>query len=338
MKKIISLVLVLFITVLCLAGCGKKDRMLFADTDFSKIVELSEYKNIPVDTQSETLNIMYDDTILEDITKNDFRGESVTEGVIAKGDIANIDYIGKKDGVAFEGGTAQGYDLEIGSGSFIPGFEDGLIGVNIGDTVDLDLTFPENYQSADLAGAKVVFTVKVNSAKQAKSPKNYCHELGFNSLKEYEEDVKKRTINQYLSNTLITNSKIKEYPQKELDLFYNSYISSFETNVKNSYGIDFKTYLEYTKQTEEDFKKSAMEQSIKPTVEQFIINYAILDAEGMKITEKEIEKEINDTVKEIGDSQITAEYLKKHYGNFFFEANAVCDKVAELIYSNAKIY
>ena len=84
--------------------------------------------------------------------------EEVTEGTVEEGDTANIDYEGKLDGEAFEGGTAKDTDLEIGSGTFIPGFEDGLVGVKIGDTVDLPLTFPENY-TEELAGKDVVFTI-----------------------------------------------------------------------------------------------------------------------------------------------------------------------------------
>lgn len=88
--------------------------------------------------------------------------EDTDKTTVEEGDFVNIDYEGKKDGVAFDGGTAQGYVLEIGSNSFIDGFEDGLIGTEVGETVDLNLTFPENYQSTELAGADVVFTVTVN--------------------------------------------------------------------------------------------------------------------------------------------------------------------------------
>ena len=86
------------------------------------------------------------------------------------GDVANIDYVGKKDGVEFDGGSAQGYDLELGSGVFIPGFEDGVVGMEVGSTKDIPLTFPDNYGNADLAGADVVFTVTLNALKEATTP------------------------------------------------------------------------------------------------------------------------------------------------------------------------
>lgn len=117
--------------------------------------------------------------------------------VVETGDVANIDYVGKKDGVAFDGGTAQGYHLEIGSGSFIPGFEDGLVGVKTGETVDLDLTFPEGYTNADLAGQAVVFTVSVNGIYTKETPafddelmkKLSGYGLTFTTMEEYRKNV-----------------------------------------------------------------------------------------------------------------------------------------------------
>ena len=132
-------------------------------------ISLGDYKGLtaevdPIEITDEDI----DERINQEIRNSEEASETLTEGTVEEGDIANIDFTGKKDGVAFDGGTAEGYDLEIGSGSFIDGFEDGLIGVAIGDTVDLNLTFPEQYGNADLAGQDVVFTVKVNSVSRAK--------------------------------------------------------------------------------------------------------------------------------------------------------------------------
>ena len=127
-------------------------------------VELGEYKGLTVEVEPTAVS---DDEVLKQIRANAGSDilEEVTEGTVEEGDTANIDYEGKLDGEAFEGGTAKDTDLEIGSGTFIPGFEDGLVGVKIGDTVDLPLTFPENY-TEELAGKDVVFTVTVNSVKR----------------------------------------------------------------------------------------------------------------------------------------------------------------------------
>ena len=127
-------------------------------------VELGEYKGLTVEVSPTTVT---DEEVIKQIRANAGSDilEEVTEGTVEEGDTANIDYEGKLDGEAFDGGTAKDTDLEIGSGTFIPGFEDGLIGVKIGDTVDLPLTFPENY-TEELAGKDVVFTVTVNSVKR----------------------------------------------------------------------------------------------------------------------------------------------------------------------------
>ena len=173
-----------------LTGCGEKDRILYKSVNLNKFVELADYKNIKVDTTSDECKKVYDSVVAADVEDLDLYVQK-TEGKVAKGDTANIDYGGKKDGVAFEGGTAKGHDLEIGSNSFIDGFEEGLIGVEIGSTVDLNLTFPENYQSTDLAGKDVVFTVKVNyvKTKEAQKPEEYFGKMGFKTVEEYNKDV-----------------------------------------------------------------------------------------------------------------------------------------------------
>jgi trigger factor len=129
-------------------------------------VTLGEYKGLNVSLEEMKVT---DEDVEDEIAYNMRLSEiyeSLEEGTVHDGDVANIDYEGKLDGEAFDGGTAKGYDLEIGSGTFIDGFEDGLIGVAVGDTVDLTLTFPENYSNEDLAGQETVFTVTVNEIKR----------------------------------------------------------------------------------------------------------------------------------------------------------------------------
>ena len=135
---------------------------------------------------------------------------------VKKGDTVNIDYVGKKDGVAFEGGTAQGHDLEIGSGAFIDGFEDGLIGVETGKTIDLNLTFPENYTTADLAGAKVVFTVTVN----------YIRGAAFYTDKDLQE-AKEIVVCNDLYTSIMNQSEYRNIPAAAHDYYYNMVISYY---------------------------------------------------------------------------------------------------------------
>ena len=139
------------------------------DYEAGRYVTLGQYKGLTIVLDGLEVTEEEIDAYIEDAAAQ--AGLNQKEGTVKEGDVVNIDYSGKKDGVAFDGGTAQGAALEIGSGTFIPGFEEGLIGVNTGETVDLDLTFPENYGAEELAGAETVFTVTVNYIEAA--PERY---------------------------------------------------------------------------------------------------------------------------------------------------------------------
>ena len=211
MKKIICLLLGVMLTALTFAGCGKTAERQLYNEKLSKYINLGEYKGIKVYTKSDEFKEFYNSVISSDVSSNDLYVKK-TEGEVANGDTVNIDYTGKKDGVAFDGGTAEGYDLTIGSNSFIDGFETGLIGKKIGETVDLNLTFPENYDSSELAGKAVVFTVKINYVKteEERKPEDYYSEIGFKTLKAYTDDVTERAVKtvSYTHLTLPTTERV----------------------------------------------------------------------------------------------------------------------------------
>lgn len=337
MKRILSFALALLM-LLALSGCGKKEeRIMYNSADLSKAVKLADYKNITVDTSSKEFEEMYNSVILSDIQSNELYAVK-KEGKIEEGDIANIDYVGKKNGVAFEGGTANGYDLEIGSNSFIDGFEDGLIGVSIGDTVDLNLTFPKNYQSADLAGHAVVFTVKVNSAKTMSGvgPEQIYEDLGFKSVKEYEENVKDTAIKNYLYNEIIENSKVNDYPEKDAKFLKDQIIAMFETQLK-SYSMTLDSYMAQNNMTKDSFDKYVLENEAYPMMDETMALYAIIDKEKETVTQEDIDNKIKEIIKEQGDSSVTEAQLKEYYGDFYFETMVARDKALELVKKNAKI-
>lgn len=337
MKRLICFLMVTA-TVLGLAGCGKKAKRQLYNDKLSKYITLADYKGLKVDTKSDEFKKYYDNMISSDVSSNNLYVKK-TEGTVANGDTANIDYTGKKDGVAFDGGTAAGYDLTIGSNSFIDGFESGLIGKKIGDTVDLNLKFPENYSSTELAGKAVVFTVKINYVKtdEERKPEDYYSELGFKSLDEYTADVTERAVKSYLLDMVKKDSKIKEYPQTEIDTMYGSYKNILEQNLKSSYGVDFATYLTSNNMTEESFKENLVKNQIKPAMDEQMVAYSILDNEKLGLKDEEINKKIDETVKSINNSQVTAETVKNYYGEYYFEYMTVSEKVADFLYKNAKI-
>ena len=335
MKKFLSLLSALILLMTFMVGCGSKDRVLYTEK-LSKYVELGKYKGIEIDTKSAEFEKAYDEIVASDIENNNLYVKK-TSGAVAKGDVANIDYVGKKDGVAFEGGTAQGYDLEIGSGSFIEGFEDGLIGKNIGDTVDLNLTFPKDYQSADLAGAAVVFTVKINhvTTKDPLAPSEFYGELGFGSEAKYIEDVNARAVKDMLLAKLEETSKIKEYPEKDQEFLYAENKKLMESNLKN-YGYDFDSYLSMVGQTEEKFREETMTNQIKPLMDTQMILYSVLDEVGLEVTNTDINAQAEKVVKSY-NNEVTVEQVKEVYGEYQLEYIAVNEKVLDYLYDNAVI-
>ncbi len=339
MKKVLSLVLILGL-MFTLTACGGKDRILY-NVNLKKYVELGEYKGIKVDTESDEFMKNYDSVIAQDIEGNKLYKQK-TEGNVQKGDVANINYVGKKDGVAFEGGTADNYDLEIGSNSFIAGFEDGLIDVKIGDTVDLNLTFPENYGNEELNGAKVVFTVKVNYVREDKSPNEFYKDLGYASVDKYYEEINKTACEYTLADTVVEKCKIKDYPQKDYDLLLKQSLKRYEDLAKNQYGMELEQVLTSSGQTLDNFKEQLGENEVKPIMDSQMKMYAIFDMEKLTFKEKEIDEKINEIVESINktaesSNKITSKDVIEYYGRYYFENIVITDKVTEFLYKNAKI-
>lgn len=269
-------------------AAGKESSMIYFDEiDVENNVTLGDYKGIEVvnsaaevsdeevEAYIEYMMSMYSD--LEEVTDRD---------VVENGDVANIDYEGKKDGVAFEGGTAAGYDLAIGSGAFIPGFEEGLVGVKKGETVDIPLTFPENYHAADLAGAEVVFTVTVNGIYQEVTSEfndEFVEGLGIENVTTTEEyraylksmmeesyaEQAKQDVEFQVISIVTENAQVKEVAQGLIDKFYEinmsnmSYQASMygmdvESFVSSYYGMDAETFEAETVAAAEESAKQAM--------------------------------------------------------------------------------
>ncbi len=340
MKRILSLMLVVFWLLALLTACGKNKTILFSSVDFDKALTLADYKGITFDTSSDEYGEFYDNVIVSDIKNNSLYIEK-TEGTVSEGDIANIDYVGKKDGVAFEGGTAEGYDLEIGSNSFIEGFESGLIGAEIGKTIDLNLTFPEDYGNEELNGADVVFTVTVNSVQTTDGvqPKDIYEDLGYKTLKEYENNVKERATENYFLDCVISKSEVKEYPDEDVKTLKTQIKDALNNNFTSYYGMSLESYIIQNGMTMIDFENNLLNSQIKPLIEETMPLYAILDKEGVTVTEKDIETKLKELVKEYESSgtSVDAETIKKSVGEYSIENLAVKEKALEIIKENAKI-
>ena len=269
-----------------LCACGKSkssgSTLIFGKTDLSEYVTLGEYKSLTADTSSDKYKSTYEELFANDVKGKDLYTKKY-EGKVAEGDIANIDYMGKKDGVAFEGGTAQGYDLTIGSHTFIDGFEEGLIGADIGSTVDLNLTFPENYQSEELAGAAVVFTVTVNYVKSSENPdiNSVYSELGFKSVEDYESDLKERAVKSLLAESVVNSSEVSGCPESDKKIYIDAIYDYYVDRYKKKRNVDFDEVLKTNNMTVEDFKNQ-MSSSVEANLEDSMVYYAILKKENLK--------------------------------------------------------
>ncbi|MCR5388751.1 MAG: trigger factor [Lachnospiraceae bacterium] len=279
----------------------------------SDYVKLPDYKNLAVDVE-------FDESIKEEEVKefvntvcSYYPLVNPEAKTVKNGDFVDIDYEGKKDGVAFEGGTAEGYILEIGSGNFIDGFESGLIGKNVGETVDLNLTFPENYQSAELAGADVVFTVKINGICY-----NYDTLTDDYVKGQFEETMNLTTVDAFLekANESVKsdketqkNSAAREACAKKLtelsevtlpdglvDFRLDQYFKQFENFYLSSNGYTLENYVkDNLNMTMEEFRESER-NTIEGELKQELALKAFAEAEGLEIEDEAFEAYVNEVV------------------------------------------
>lgn len=233
---------------------------------------------------------------------------SKEEGSVEDGNVAVIDFEGFKDGVAFEGGKGENYQLEIGSNTFIPGFEEQVIGMKIGEEKDLHLTFPEDYGVEDLKGAEVVFKVKVNEIKEKQVrelDKEFFEDLGMegvDSKEKLEEEIEKNikaqkevdTENKYVDTILEEIGKQVEVdiPEEMVNEEVDRLMRRFEENIRMQ-GISLEVYYQFTRSSEEDLK-SQMEKEAYSNVLYRLMLEEIMTIEKVEVDDKEVEKEASE--------------------------------------------
>ena len=334
-------------------AAGKESSMIYFDEiDVENNVTLGDYKGIEVvnsaaevsdeevDAYIEYMMSMYSD--LEEVTDRD---------VVENGDVVNIDYEGKKDGVAFEGGTATGYDLAIGSGAFIPGFEEGLVGVKKGETVDIPLTFPENYHAADLAGAEVVFTVTVNGIYQEVTSEfndEFVEGLGIENVTTTEEyraylksmmeesyaEQAKQDVEFQVISIVTENAQVKEVAQGLIDKFYEINMSNMSYQA-SMYGMDVESFVSsYYGMDAETFEAetvAAAEESAK----QAMVCLKIAEQENIIVSEEEMNAAIEENYASYGYASV--EEFKSTVDLQEYKDSLLLTKIVDFLVENATI-
>lgn len=327
-------------------------KVYFKDIPVDDYVTLGEYKGLEVvQSKTEVSDAEVEDFIDYTLSQSGGLEEITDRDVVESGDVANIDYEGKKDGVAFDGGTAQGYDLTIGSGSFIPGFEDGLIGVKVGETVDIDLSFPEDYHAADLAGQAVVFTVTVNKISRESTPKlddTFVQGLaieGVTTVEQFREYAREGLEAQALQNynynvqlqlmTLATQNATINEPPAELVEKYRSLSMSQAEYQAAMYGMDLETFVSGYYGTDLATFEAQIESGALETARQALVCYKIAKDEKLEVTEEEVDKKIEETYASMGYASVDA--FKDTVDMQEFSDSLLLDKVLTFLMDNAKI-
>ncbi|SEK89836.1 MULTISPECIES: trigger factor [unclassified Butyrivibrio] len=371
MKKIVSVMMAAVIAAGALTGCAKAgknaDAAYLKDIKLTDYVKLGEYKGLSIEVASPEVTDEEVEQYMQYISSSMKATVEVTDRAVQEGDTVNIDYSGKRadTGEVFDGGTAEGYDLTIGSHSFIDGFEDGLIGAQIGETRDLNLTFPENYGAAELAGADVIFTVKVNSIKVKPDLDDaYAASLGIENvstidelkaylksrlLEEKQTDYQNEVNNKILE-AVTNNCKFSETPAAALERFkglYTDQANLVASYYSANYGTNYSTDQVLSMLMSQDgFTGEQEEYLADKSVElanQFIMLGAIAEAEGIEVTEDELNEKLNtdmanaNATAEEGKSVASLDEYKKTVDVENVKENLLTNKVIEFLAANAVV-
>ncbi len=270
-------------------------------------VELGEYKGLKYEMESVEVT---DEEINEEIDRmrKQYADLETVEGEAKDGDTVKIDYEGFKDGVAFEGGKAEGYNLKLGSGSFIPGFEDQLIGCKAGDEKELNLTFPEDYHAEDLKGAEVVFKVTVHEVTREVLPElddDFAKDTNIpnvetvddlkKTVKERLEAAKKSqaesAADEKLFEQLSENTKV-DMPDALVDDEANNQIQQMAAQIQQ-YGLSFSQYLQMMGKTIDDLRADYRENAEKSVKLRLALN-KIAEVENLEATDEDVEEQYHD--------------------------------------------
>ncbi|HJB18993.1 MAG TPA: trigger factor [Candidatus Bariatricus faecipullorum] len=310
-KKYAVLAAGVLAAALALTGCSGEISNDYITISQYKGVEAeagdtTEVTDEDVDTQIDSTRQMYAE--LENVDRPAENGDTVT-----------IDYVGTLNGEAFEGGSSEDYQLELGSGTFIDGFEDGIVGHSAGETFDLNLTFPDDYGSTDLAGKDVVFTVTLKTVSISNVPElndEFVQSVSEDSstVEEYREEVRQMLEDNYAESAQLTltenawsavmdNTEVKQYPDGAVDEMKNTIREQYQ-NMADSYGMEFADFLSSYMGMDEDTFEEQLQTAAENQVKQDLIVDLIIDEENLDVSDAALEEIYNQYVEDYGFSSL----------------------------------
>ncbi len=312
-------------------------------------VRLGDYKGIEVDKIDYTVTDEDVDKDIEATRMKNARIITVDDGALENGDIAVIDFEGFADGVAFEGGKGEDYDLEIGSNTFIPGFEEQLVGAKTDDEVEVSVTFPEEYHAENLAGKDALFKVKVKEIKKRELPElddDFASEVSeFDTLSEFRADVREKLEKAAESNAksetenavidkVIKNAEF-DIPDAMLEEQIDDIVGDFTQRLAYR-GMNLDTYLQYADQTEEAFRAQFTEQA-KNKISATLVLEAIKNAEGIEAGPEEVELHLVDMSKKYSMELDELKEVLSDEDMENFKSEIELQKTIDMIVNNAEV-
>ena len=310
--------------------------------------ELGKYKGIEIPKIEYNVTDKDIEHELEHMQEHNSRLVSIEDRPVEKGDIVTIDFEGFADGKAFEGGKAENYELEIGSNTFIPGFEDQIIGMKLEEEKDVNVKFPKEYFSKDLADKDATFKVKLHEIKKKELPKlddEFAKDASeFDTLKELKEDIKKKLEKQNEDRTkyeteeavvkaLCENTKV-DIPSAMIEAEVDRMYKDLETRLSYQ-GAKLEQYLKMMGKTEEEVKKE-YEPQAKEGIKSRLAIEAVIKAEKIEATDKEVEDKLKEMAKSYGKEN-DKEFLKNENVKNYIKESIESEKALEFLIKNAKI-
>lgn len=318
----------------------EQDLIFTATVAVKPPVELGQYKGVEIPRADlEVTEAEVNDFLKREAEKN-ATNRTVEDRAAKDGDIATIDFDGSVDGVAFDGGKGENYPLTIGSGTFIPGFEEQIVGHNVGDTFDVNVTFPENYNASELAGKAAVFACRLNKLEEKVLPEiddEFASEVSeFETLAEYKAHIEKtekekkevqaeRSREAAAVRAAVANATI-EVPEPMIDTEAKQMVDEFAQNLQ-AQGMQLEQYLQYFGQTQDQMVDS-MKGRAEERIRERLVLEAVGKAENVEVSEEEITEEIS---KMAENYQMEAEEIRSIINDAYLKEDIVNRKVRKML-------